>query len=78
MASQFDQGGMTIAYETTDFLVQAADLVLNGNQVTPMRGDEIHWRGKIYRVVSEQQGEKPSRESGPDGTVIRILTKVAR
>ena len=78
MASQYDQGGMVIAYETTDFLILATDLVLNGKQVVPMRGDEVLWRNRVYRVVSEQQGEKPWRESGPDGTVIRVMTKVAR
>lgn len=76
--AQYDQGGVVIAFDSIDFLVQAADLVLNGGQVEPRRGDEILWRGNVYRVVADQQGDRPFRESGAEGTVLRIMTKRAR
>lgn len=76
--SMYDQNGTVIAFDSTDFLVHAADLLLNGKQVEPRRGDEVIWNGNIYRVLSESQGERPYRDSGPDGTVLRIMTKRVR
>lgn len=75
---QYDQGGAVIAFDSIDFLVNAADLVLNGDQVEPRRGDEIIWRGHNYRVVADQQGDRPYRESGSEGTVLRVMTKRSR
>jgi hypothetical protein len=68
-------GEMMIAYESRDFIVQAADLVLNGSAVIPASGDTItDAAGNVYEVAVP----KPLyvyESIGADGTVLKIHTK---
>jgi hypothetical protein len=53
-------------------------LVLNGRQILPEQGDTITHGSKVYRVASDASGEKPYRDSGSGGVVLRIFTKQVR
>jgi hypothetical protein len=75
--AQLDQG-IIVGYSTKDWLVTATDLVLNGRQIVPEQGDTITHGGKVYRVASDASGEKPYRDSGSGGVVLRIFTKQVR
>lgn len=79
--SEVDQtlnGQMIVGYVRKDFLIHAADLILEGRQVSPEVGDTIAYGAQVYRVVSQNTGEKPFRESGAGGVVLRISTKQVR
>jgi len=65
-------------YETRDFLVRTADLILSGSPVTPARGDRIkevlNGDTVIYEVMSPGT-EPPWRYSDGDRLTMRIHTK---
>ena len=61
-------------WQSRDFLVTAADLVLSGVQVVPERGDRITDGDKVYEVLSPAN-EDVYRLSDPYGVTLRIHTK---
>ena len=75
---QTDQGGVLVGYTSRNWLIQAADLVLDGRTVVPEVGDTIVHGGRVFRVTTDNSGEKPFRDSGSNGVTWRIYTKVVR
>ena len=69
-----DAYGVVEKWESRDFLVTAADLVLLGAAVTPQRGDRITDGGKVYEVLAPGK-EDVYRLSDPYGVTLRIHTK---
>jgi hypothetical protein len=71
-------GGVRIEWTDRDYLIQAADLVLNAEQIVPERGDRVlDTNGvvtSIYEVMSFGS-EPPWRFSDPFGKLLRIHTK---
>lgn len=66
--------------ETRDFIVEAADLVLDGAQVTPEAGDRItevlgDETTAVYEVMSPDVSEPAWRYSDPHRGALRIHTK---
>lgn len=76
---EVDDGyGVLVRHESRDFLVLAADLVLDGAVILPQRGDRVHEvQGSttfIYEVTAP--GKEPAwRYSDPYRTSLRIHTK---
>jgi hypothetical protein len=70
---QNDYGAME-KWESRDFLVTAADLVLSGVQITPQRGDRITDGANVYEVLAPGK-EDVYRLSDPYGVTLRIHTK---
>lgn len=68
-------GQVLIGYVAKDFLIHAADLMIGGRTFFPEVGDTIIHGTSSYRVVAPNAGEKPWRESGAGGVVLRITTK---
>ena len=60
--------------ESRDYLVTAADLVLNGETTLPESGDEIVENGQIYEVMAPN-GEPEWRYSDSSRQCLRIHTK---
>lgn len=52
----YDQSGTSMHAKRTDFLVTAADLILDGELTTPLSGDRIIHGGKIYEVMALSDG----------------------
>ncbi len=75
---QVDGNGYQIAFMTTDFIISSQDLVINGQETEPQRGDVITCEGIEYIVVSDQEGEKPFRRSGHTKDFYRVMTKIKR
>lgn len=75
---QSDEFGLVMHFETRDFLVSTADLVLDGQRVLPCPGDRItqseDGKDYIYEVMSPG-GEPHFRYSDPYMKVLRIHTK---
>ncbi len=72
-----DGSGAVIEQEIRDYLVAAADLVLDGVQVQPERGDEIVDAARVYAVMD--LGPEPHyRTADPSGRTVRIHTKLVR
>jgi hypothetical protein len=69
-------GGVIIAYESRDYLIDKADLVDSGGaQVTPATGDLItETNGRVY-VVSMPGKMNVYENIGPGGTVFKVHTK---
>lgn len=61
--------------KSVDFIVTAADLVIDDEQTTPQKGDQIEWDGGLYEVLPHGDQKQTWRPSDPFGTVIRIHTK---
>lgn len=73
-----DHDGITIAQSVRDYIVAAEDLVLDGQQTEPERGDEIlEDRGEktLVFTVMDIGDEKHFRPTDPDGNAYRIHTK---
>lgn len=64
-----------IVVRMRDYLITAADLVLDDAQVEPQAGDRIVEGTAVYEVMGPGNGEPEWRWSGPDGTTLRIHTK---
>ena len=60
--------------ESRDYLVSAADLVLDGQTVLPQSGDEIEENGFVYEVMAPN-GEPEWRYSDSYRQCCRIHTK---
>jgi len=73
-----DGSGMVIEMESRDYLIAAADLVLDGQQVQPERGDQVlETRDGVTHVyeVMDLGPEKHFVTCDPDGRTLRIHTK---
>jgi len=73
-----DEFGVLRKIESRDFLILAADLVLNGQAVLPERGDEIDETqgGVTYTYEVMAPGKEPHfRYSDPYRKTLRIHTK---
>ena len=73
-----DYGGIRMEWTDRDFLIQAADLVLGAETITPERGDLVKETvGPLMTTyeVAAYGGEPPWRTSDPFGVVLRIHTK---
>jgi hypothetical protein len=76
---EVDDGyGVVVRYESRDYLIQAADLVLDSQALVPQRGDRVREvQGSttfIYEVTAP--GKEPAwRHSDPYRTALRIHTK---
>jgi len=72
--------GMVVTYyQSRDFLILAADLILSGLQAEPARGDQIQERQAdgsvlVYEVMAPS-GQQPWRYSDPHRIVMRVHTK---
>ena len=75
---QMEQGGVLVGFTSRDWLIQAADLILDGRTVMPEVGDTITHGSRVFRVTADNSGEKPFRDSGSGGVTWRIYTKVVR
>jgi hypothetical protein len=69
-----DGSGVLETFESRDYLVAAANLVLGGAAVKPQRGDRITDGGKVYEVMAPGK-EDVFRFSDPYGVTLRIHTK---
>jgi hypothetical protein len=71
-----DGFGVTTRYVSRDYLIRAADLVLNGEQTLPQRGDQIvELNGVTHEVMGPGSGEPDWRFSDPQRLTLRIHTK---
>lgn len=52
----YDQSGTSMRAKRTDFLVTAADLILDGYSITPIPGDRIIYGTKTYEVMALADG----------------------
>lgn len=73
-----DGAGTTVRSVVRDYLIDAADLVLSGQHVTPQRGDRIEEAsGHVYEVMPAiSKSELPWRYSGPGRDVYRVHTRL--
>jgi hypothetical protein len=77
---EIDDGyGAVERWESRDFLIAAADLVLAGAAVLPAAGDRIRdeqdGRTFVYEVMAPGK-DPPWRYSGPYRTTLRVHTKL--
>ena len=76
---EVDDGyGTVVEQEIRDYILASSDLVLDGEQVLPQRGDEIREvRGGVTYVyeVMDMGPERPYRFCDPAGKTLRIHTK---
>jgi hypothetical protein len=61
--------------KSVDFIITAADLVIDSELTTPQKGDLIEGDGDVYEVLPHGEQKQTWRYSGPFKTVIRIHTK---
>ena len=77
---EVDNGaGVLESFESRDFLVRAADLVLDGQKTLPERGDRVHETqdGTVYIYEVMAPGREPHyRFSDPYRRTLRIHTKL--
>ena len=69
-----DASGMIEQYQSRDFIVQAAELILGGVAVLPQRGDRITDGAATYEVLAPT-GMECWKWSDPYRLAIRIHTK---
>ncbi len=73
-----DEYGRIVHYESRDYLISTADLVLDGETVLPERGDEIiDEDGFVYEVMAPAN-EPEWRYSDTHRQTLRIHTKHTR
>lgn len=71
---QDQESGQVFEFETRDFLIRSADLILGSVTVTPLPGDTITEDGIEHRVLPN--GTEPSwRYADQERTTIRVRTK---
>lgn len=68
-------GESRLEWSDKDFIVPVADLAIGGSAITPRRGDQITYRGRVYQVQAPG-GEPPARHTDSFGTDWRIHTKL--
>jgi len=71
--------GAEIVVRMRDYLIEAADLVLDGAEVLPEAGDRIEEvvgdDTYVHEVMGPGNGEPPWRWSGPDRGTLRVHAK---
>lgn len=71
-----DEPGRTqIQWSDRDYLIPWEDLVINGDQITPRKGDRITDDGEVYEVQPPDTGEPCFQRSDPYGIRLRIHTR---
>ena len=71
-----DEYGVDIRIETRDYLITAADLILDGSVVTPNPCDRItESGGEVYEVMSPGADEPHWRYSDAYRRTLRVHTK---
>ncbi len=73
-----DQDGLPTQFLSRDYLVQAADLVIDATTIAPRIGDRISETiGSVVNVfeVMPIPGKKECEPEDPDGVLLRIHTK---
>ncbi|OQA02451.1 MAG: hypothetical protein BWY69_01107 [Planctomycetes bacterium ADurb.Bin401] len=68
-----DESGFQIGGQVTDFLFDAADLIIDGLLTVPKAGDRIEVDGKVYEALFLSGG--CWKYSDPFGKMIRLHTK---
>lgn len=68
------EAGTMLEFQSRDYLIRAADLVLDEEAITPRHGDLITDAGKTYTVTGPG-GAPPFRFSDSSHTQMRIHTK---
>lgn len=69
-----DGYGVVQTWQSRDYLVAAADLILGGAVTKPQRGDRITDNGKVYEVMTPGK-EDVFKPSDQYGLTLRIHTK---
>ena len=69
-----DAHGVIIRFESRDFLIDAADLILDSVTVNPQDGDKITYGGETYEALS-LDGGRPYEPTDPYETQWRVHTK---
>jgi hypothetical protein len=69
-----DEYGRMVRYESRDYLISSADLVINGTITLPRKGDEIIDEGFVYEVMAPAN-EPEWRYSDAFRNTLRIHTK---
>ena len=71
--------GSTVRYVSRDFLIRTQDLVIDGEQTLPQRGDcireEVSGIVYVHEVMGPPSDEPDWRYSDPQRKVLRIHTK---
>ena len=70
-----DGYGRIVHYESRDYLISSADLMINGIIITPHKGDEIIDENFIYEVMAPAN-EPEWRYSDSFRNTLRIHTKM--
>ena len=70
-----DDYGRIVHYESRDYLISSADLLINGIIIIPEKGDEIIDDGFIYEVMAPAN-EPEWRYSDTYRNTLRIHTKL--
>ena len=70
-----DDYGRIVHYESRDYLISSADLLINAIIITPQKGDEIIDDGFIYEVMAPAN-EPEWRYSDSYRNTLRIHTKL--
>ncbi len=69
-----DEYGRTIYYESRDYLISSADLLIKGSPTLPQKGDEVIENGFVYEVMAPAN-EPEWRYSDTYRNTLRIHTK---
>ncbi|HBE68505.1 MAG TPA: hypothetical protein DDW52_10195 [Planctomycetaceae bacterium] len=69
-----DSGAVVVQSRSIDWILEAADLLLNETEVLPEKGDRIVVGSRIYEVV-DLGGEPCFRWHGRDSLSLRVHTK---
>lgn len=72
---EVDETGGYLKTEAADWIIRAADLVLDGSAVRPARGDRITHAGRVYEVMPFG-GEPEWRWADRSQLCMRIHTKL--
>lgn len=71
--------GTVVAAKTVDWVIQAADLVVNGRPARPQRGFQIEQlvgdKTKTFEMMPADGGDSCYEPVGPQETAFRIHTK---
>lgn len=70
----YDEAGTSMRTKRSDFIVNAADLILDGEAVTPLSGDQIIIGTRTYEVMALADGKV--YEEFPYNLLIRIHARL--
>ncbi len=71
---QAAQSGAQVIFGEVDFLIQSADLVIDGVLTAPQKGDQVTWHGLTFELITPG-GEPIWRHSDQTRTVYRVHAK---